>query len=131
MGQAAVQGSGTRRAGVPLVLLGSWASPSPSPGAPGQAPSVLGQIVVLGPEPGSAGRRGPGQGSWRPLSVVLMMLCVLVGVLVFAVSPALAGASRGVVGFFGGTGTTGGLFSTPGGVAVNDDVRECVCRRQW
>ena len=37
----------------------SWASPTPSPGAPGQAPScVLGASSVLGLEPGSAGRRG-------------------------------------------------------------------------
>jgi DNA-binding beta-propeller fold protein YncE len=43
---------------------------------------------------------------------------VLAGVLVFASAPALA--SKGVVGYFGGTGTAGGLFSTPGGVAVND-----------
>jgi hypothetical protein len=28
--------------------------------------------------------------------------------------------ATGVTGYFGGNGTTGGLFSTPGGVAVND-----------
>src|ERR1700691_962606 len=46
------------------------------------------------------------------------MLCVSAGV-AFASAPALA-ASKGVVGFFGGTGTAGGLFDTPGGVAVNN-----------
>jgi NHL repeat/WD40-like Beta Propeller Repeat len=50
---------------------------------------------------------------------ILVMLCAVVGMLVFGGVPALA-ASNGVVGFFGGTGTAGGLFSTPGGVAVND-----------
>src|ERR1022692_2303116 len=38
----------------------SWASSTPSPGAPGQAPScVLGASLGLGVGPGSAGRRGP------------------------------------------------------------------------
>ena len=55
----------------------------------------------------------------RPVSVILMLVCVLVGVLVLGCVPALA-SSKGVVGFFGGTGSAGGLFSTPGGVAVND-----------
>lgn len=50
---------------------------------------------------------------------VLMALCVFIGVLTCWGAPALA-ASKGVVGFFGGTGTAGGLFHTPGGVAVND-----------
>ena len=54
----------------------------------------------------------------RPFLVVSVFLCVLVGVLLVGV--VVAGASKGVVGFFGGSGTAGGLFSTPGGVAAND-----------
>ncbi|HEY3865322.1 MAG TPA: hypothetical protein VGL54_04465 [Solirubrobacteraceae bacterium] len=52
------------------------------------------------------------------ISGVLAALCALAGALVFASVPALA--SKGVVGYFGGAGTAGGLFSTPGGIAVND-----------
>jgi hypothetical protein len=52
--------------------------------------------------------------------LISTVLCVLGVALVFASVPAVAGASKGVVGFFGGSGTTGGLFNTPGGVAVND-----------
>ena len=55
----------------------------------------------------------------RPVSVISALLCVLTGVLAFGGAPALA-ASKGVVGVFGGTGTAGGLFNAPGGVAVND-----------
>jgi DNA-binding beta-propeller fold protein YncE len=51
--------------------------------------------------------------------LISMASCALVGVLVLGCVPVLA-ASRGVVGFFGGTGVTGGLFSAPGGVAVNE-----------
>lgn len=51
--------------------------------------------------------------------LISMVFCALVGVLVLGCVPALA-ASRGVVGFFGGAGATGGLFSAPGGVAVNE-----------
>ena len=55
----------------------------------------------------------------RQFLAISALLCVLTGVLAFGGAPALA-SSKGVVGFFGGTGSAGGLFSTPGGVAVND-----------
>jgi len=51
---------------------------------------------------------------------ILATLCALAGALSFASAPAVAGPSKGVVGFFGGTGTADGLFNMPGGVAVND-----------
>ena len=57
--------------------------------------------------------------AYRPTTAILAALWALTGVLVFASAPALA-SSKGVVGFFGGSGAAGGLFSTPGGVAVND-----------
>ena len=41
--------------------------------------------------------------------LISMASCALVGMLVFGCIPALA-ASRGVVGFFGGTGVAGGLL---------------------
>ncbi len=50
---------------------------------------------------------------------VLATFCVTAGVLALG-CVSVAGASKGVVGFFGGSGTAGGLFTTPGGVAVND-----------
>jgi DNA-binding beta-propeller fold protein YncE len=51
--------------------------------------------------------------------MILVLLCASVGALMFASAPALA-ASRGVVGYIGGSGIAGGLFSTPGGAAVNN-----------
>jgi DNA-binding beta-propeller fold protein YncE len=53
-------------------------------------------------------------------SAIVVTLCALAGALAFASAPALAASNKGVVGYFGGTGTAGGLFFTPGGVAVND-----------
>ena len=65
-------------------------------------------------------RAGPVSMSVRgSISAISAFLCVLAGVLAFGGAPALA-SSKGVVGFFGGTGTAGGLFNVPGGVAVND-----------
>jgi hypothetical protein len=50
---------------------------------------------------------------------ILMMICVLAGVRALGGAAALA-APKGVVGFFGESGTAGGSFNLPSGVAVND-----------
>jgi len=60
----------------------------------------------------------------RSVSVVLATLCAAAGVLAFTVAPAQALSKRNVIGTFGPFGPGSGVFSEPGGVAVEQSSHD-------